>query len=43
LPTGIALLGVAFGEVRLTAIAKRYQAATDFHTRRPTLVTETPV
>ena len=43
LPTGIALLGLAFGEARLTTIAKRYQAATDFHTRRPSLVTETPV
>jgi len=42
LPTGISLLGVAFGEARLTGIAKRYQAATDFHTRRPTLVEAVP-
>ena len=42
LPTGIALLGIAFGEARLTGIATRYQTATDFHTKRPTLVTETP-
>jgi aspartyl-tRNA(Asn)/glutamyl-tRNA(Gln) amidotransferase subunit A len=40
LPTGLALLGRPFGEAKLAAIAKVYQARTDFHTRRPPL-TET--
>ncbi|MDQ6931561.1 MAG: amidase [Candidatus Eremiobacteraeota bacterium] len=35
LPTSISFLGRAFGEFQLTAIAKRYQRATDFHGRRP--------
>jgi aspartyl-tRNA(Asn)/glutamyl-tRNA(Gln) amidotransferase subunit A len=40
LPTSVALLGTAFNETRLTAIGKRYQAATAFHRRRPPLVTQ---
>lgn len=35
LPTGMSLLGGAFGEAKLSAIAKAFQARTDFHTRRP--------
>ncbi len=35
LPTGISLLGTAFGEAKLAQIGKAYQAHTDFHTRRP--------
>jgi Asp-tRNA(Asn)/Glu-tRNA(Gln) amidotransferase A subunit family amidase len=39
LPTSITLQGTAFNEARLTAIGKRYQTLTDFHRRRPPLVT----
>jgi len=39
LPTGLALLGKAWGEATLTQIAKAYQARTSFHLRRPALVT----
>jgi aspartyl-tRNA(Asn)/glutamyl-tRNA(Gln) amidotransferase subunit A len=35
LPTGVALMGTAFAETRLTAIGKRYQQLTDFARRRP--------
>jgi aspartyl-tRNA(Asn)/glutamyl-tRNA(Gln) amidotransferase subunit A len=42
LPTSIALLGTAFNESRLTAIGTRYQTRTDFHRRRPSLVTKRP-
>jgi len=35
LPTSLQLLGRAFSEARLVEIAQRYQAATDWHTRRP--------
>ena len=38
LPTGLTFLGRPFGETMLTALAKQYQARTDFHTRRPALV-----
>jgi aspartyl-tRNA(Asn)/glutamyl-tRNA(Gln) amidotransferase subunit A len=38
LPTGVALLGTAFDETRLTAIGKRYQQLTAFQRRRPPLV-----
>ncbi len=38
LPTGLSLMGVGFGEARLTAIGKRYQSRTSFHTKRPSLV-----
>ncbi len=37
LPTSISFLGRAFGETQLTAIAKKYQALTEFHLRRPSL------
>jgi aspartyl-tRNA(Asn)/glutamyl-tRNA(Gln) amidotransferase subunit A len=40
LPTSITLQGTAFSETRLTAIGKRYQMLTDFHRRRPPLVTK---
>ena len=35
LPTGLALMGPAFSEATLVAIGNAYQAATDWHTRRP--------
>ena len=37
LPTGIQFTGRAWSEPRLLTLAKRYQEATDFHARRPTL------
>lgn len=42
LPTSISLLGVAFGEARLTAIGKRYQERTGYHARRPPLLEKAP-
>jgi aspartyl-tRNA(Asn)/glutamyl-tRNA(Gln) amidotransferase subunit A len=39
LPTGVAFLGHAWGEMQLTQIAKAYQARTAFHLQHPTLVT----
>ena len=38
LPTGLALMGTAFNETRLTAIGKRYQTLTAHHRQRPVLV-----
>lgn len=35
LPTGLHLLGRAFGEGELTALGREYQRRTDFHARRP--------
>jgi aspartyl-tRNA(Asn)/glutamyl-tRNA(Gln) amidotransferase subunit A len=35
LPTGLHLLGRAFGEADLTALGREYQRRTDFHARRP--------
>ncbi len=35
LPIGLQLLGPTFGEARLLQIARMYEAATDWHTRRP--------
>ncbi|MDB5297531.1 MAG: glutamyl-tRNA(Gln) amidotransferase, subunit [Phycisphaerales bacterium] len=37
LPIGLQLLGPAFGEVNLLRAARMYEAATDWHTRRPVL------
>lgn len=37
LPTGLAFIGGAWSESKLTAIAKSYQSRTDFHTKRPLL------
>jgi aspartyl-tRNA(Asn)/glutamyl-tRNA(Gln) amidotransferase subunit A len=37
LPTGLQFTGRAWSEPRLIALAKAYQDATDFHTRRPKL------
>lgn len=37
LPTGIQLTGPVWGEGRLLAVARAYQQATDWHTRRPRL------
>ncbi|HTD37274.1 MAG TPA: amidase [Candidatus Limnocylindrales bacterium] len=42
LPTSIAFLGRAWGEPALTALAKSYQRATAFHTKRPRLTTAVP-
>ncbi len=36
-PTSITFLGRLYGDADVLAIAKRYQDATDFHLRRPTL------
>ena len=36
-PTSITFTGTLFGEARLLALARAYQHATDFHTRRPPL------
>ncbi|MFH5806292.1 amidase [Alienimonas sp. DA493] len=35
LPTGLNLVGRAFGENRVLAVGRAYQARTDWHTRRP--------
>ena len=35
LPTGLNLVGRAFGEARVLAVARAFQAATDWHARRP--------
>jgi aspartyl-tRNA(Asn)/glutamyl-tRNA(Gln) amidotransferase subunit A len=37
LPIGLQLLGPTFGEERLLRIARMYEKATDWHTRRPNL------
>ena len=37
LPLGLQLLGPAFGEEKLLRAARMYEAATDWHTRRPAL------
>jgi aspartyl-tRNA(Asn)/glutamyl-tRNA(Gln) amidotransferase subunit A len=37
LPSGLALMGRAWGEFQLTQIAKGYQARTQFHLQRPVL------
>ena len=43
LPTGLELMGRAFGEDRLLDAARAYQARTDWHTRRPpSAATTTP-
>jgi aspartyl-tRNA(Asn)/glutamyl-tRNA(Gln) amidotransferase subunit A len=38
LPTGIAMMGRAWGEMQITQIAKAHQARTKFHTLHPKLV-----
>ena len=42
LPSGIALLGVAFGEAKLVQIGKRFQQRTAFHQQHPTLIDRAP-
>ena len=37
LPIGLQLLGPVFGEAKLLRIARMYEAATDWHTRRPSI------
>jgi aspartyl-tRNA(Asn)/glutamyl-tRNA(Gln) amidotransferase subunit A len=39
LPTGLALMGRAWGELQLTQIAKAYQSRTKFHLEHPKLTT----
>lgn len=39
LPTGLAMMGRAWGEMQLTQIAKAYQSRTAFHRQRPALTT----
>ena len=39
LPTGLAMMGRAWGEAQLTQIAKAYQSRTKFHLQHPALVT----
>jgi Asp-tRNA(Asn)/Glu-tRNA(Gln) amidotransferase A subunit family amidase len=36
-PTSISFIGRLFGEGKLLAVAKKYQDATDFHTKHPKL------
>ncbi len=36
-PVSLSFIGRLFGEAELLAVAKAYQEATDFHTRRPPL------
>jgi aspartyl-tRNA(Asn)/glutamyl-tRNA(Gln) amidotransferase subunit A len=36
LPIGLQLLGPTFSEAKLLRIARMYESATDWHTRRPT-------
>jgi aspartyl-tRNA(Asn)/glutamyl-tRNA(Gln) amidotransferase subunit A len=43
LPSGIALLGTAFGEAKLLQIGKRFQQRTADHERRPVLLRHAPV
>ncbi len=38
LPLGLHLIGPAFGESKLLQVARLYESATDFSTKRPTLV-----
>jgi aspartyl-tRNA(Asn)/glutamyl-tRNA(Gln) amidotransferase subunit A len=38
LPIGLQLLGPAFSEDKLLRVARMYEAATDWHTRRPNLL-----
>jgi aspartyl-tRNA(Asn)/glutamyl-tRNA(Gln) amidotransferase subunit A len=38
LPIGLQLLGPAFGEEKLLRIAQMYESATDWHSRRPSLL-----
>ena len=38
LPIGLQLLGPTFGEPKLLRAARMYEAATDWHTRRPALL-----
>jgi aspartyl-tRNA(Asn)/glutamyl-tRNA(Gln) amidotransferase subunit A len=42
LPVGMQLLGPALGEAQLLRTAAHYQAATDFHRRRPPMLASSP-
>jgi Asp-tRNA(Asn)/Glu-tRNA(Gln) amidotransferase A subunit family amidase len=37
IPTSVTFIGKLYGEAKALALAKRYQDATDFHLKRPTL------
>ncbi|BCS31671.1 glutamyl-tRNA(Gln) amidotransferase subunit A [Luteitalea sp. TBR-22] len=43
LPVGLMIAGPRFSEGRVLALARAYEAATDWHTRRPALSPDTPV
>jgi aspartyl-tRNA(Asn)/glutamyl-tRNA(Gln) amidotransferase subunit A len=43
LPVGLMIAGPRFSEGRVLALARAYEAATDWHRRRPALTPDTPV
>ncbi|MGE0816095.1 MAG: amidase [Vicinamibacterales bacterium] len=43
LPVGLMIAGPRFSEGRVLALARAYEQATDWHTRRPPLTPDTPV
>jgi aspartyl-tRNA(Asn)/glutamyl-tRNA(Gln) amidotransferase subunit A len=43
LPVGLMIAGPRFAEGRVLALARAYEQATDWHTRRPPLTPDTPV
>ena len=43
LPVGLMIAGPRFSEGRVLALARAYEAATDWHRRRPSLTPDTPV
>lgn len=42
LPVGLQIVGSRFGEATVLRLGHAYQRATDWHTRRPTLATQSP-
>ena len=43
LPIGLMIAGPRFSEGRVLALARAFEQATDWHTRRPPLTPDTPV
>jgi aspartyl-tRNA(Asn)/glutamyl-tRNA(Gln) amidotransferase subunit A len=43
LPVGLTIAGPRFSEGRVLALARAFELATDWHSRRPPLTTDTPV
>jgi aspartyl-tRNA(Asn)/glutamyl-tRNA(Gln) amidotransferase subunit A len=43
LPVGLMIAGPRFAEGRVLALARAFEQATDWHTRRPPLTPDTPV